>query len=134
MSTSEQSPWVERRYTDLHLHVQMRVRSTIPNEVEYEVRELSHDDDGDGDPFKFNCTTNTGGGGTTSYITASDVYIQGAINSDGKSVANFGDGKGYILGGQREHLTRLGPLFERLYDWAIKLLGDDGKRLAPRPL
>lgn len=131
MSAPEPGPWIERRYADLQLHVQMRVVNTAV--VDYEVRELSVYDDGEGDPLKFNCTTATGGNGVTTHIKASDVYIRGSIKFDGCSHTNFGDSSGYIHGCQREHLTRLGPLFERLFDWAIELIGH-AEFLRPSPL
>jgi len=127
----EPGPWIERRYADLQLHVQMRVCNSAV--VDYEVRELSFYDDGEGDPLKFVRTTNTGGSGITTHITAADVYIRGWIKFDGCSHTNFGDSNGYIHGCQREHLTRRGPLFDRLYDWAIELIGYE-EFLRPSPL
>lgn len=131
MSTPEPGPWVERRYPDLQLHVQMRVCN--PAVVDYEVRELSFYDDGDPDPLKFVCTTATGGSGITTHITASDVWIRGSIKFDGCSHNNFGDSTGYYHGCQREHLTRLGPMYDRLFDWAIELIGHE-ESLRPNPL
>ena len=132
MST-EPGPWEERRYDDLKLHA--RVRVCGGTSVDYEVRELSFCDDGDGEPLKFNCTSATGGSGVTTYIEAADVYLHGSLRFDGCSHNHFGDPnrRGYIHGCQREHLTRLGPLFDRLYDWAIELIGHE-EFLGPSPL
>lgn len=132
MDIPEPGPWIERRYPDLQLHVQMRVCGRFS--VDYEVRELSLYDDGDGEPLKFVCTTNTGGSGITTHITAADVYIHGTIKFDGCSHNYFGDPdrRGYIHGCQREQLTRLGTLFDRLYDWTIELIGHE-EFLRPSP-
>lgn len=73
MSTPEPGPWLERRYADLQLHVQMRVVNTAV--VEYEVRELIlYGDEAEGsDGLLFNCTTATGGSGVTPHIAAADA-------------------------------------------------------------
>jgi hypothetical protein len=132
MSTPEPSPWIERRYADLQLHVRMRKDHMAG--VEYEVRELTFYDDGDGDPLKFSYRPAEGCGVTTQDVEKADVWLCGTIKFDGCSHNNFGDTRGYIHGCQREHLTRLGPLFDRLFDWTIELIGDDGKYLCPSPL
>lgn len=135
MSTPEPGPWLERRYADLQLHVQMRVVNTAV--VEYEVRELIlYGDEAEGsDGLLFNCTTATGGSGVTPHIAAADVYLHGTIKFDGCSHNYFGDPdrRGYIHCCQREQLTRLGPLYDRLFDWTIELIGH-AEFLRPSPL
>jgi hypothetical protein len=113
----------------------MRVVNTAV--VDYEVRELTvYDDEAEGsDGLQFVCTTATGGSGVTSHITAADVWLRGSIKFDGCSHNYFGDSDrgGYIHGCQREQLTRLGPLYDRLFDWTIELIGH-AEFLRPSPL
>lgn len=124
---------MERRYEDLMLHV--RVRRADDAAVDYEVRELVFVDDGEGEPLKFACTDENGSSNVTLDINRADVMIRGWVKFDGCSHNNFGDpdNRGYYHGCQREHLTRLGPLYDRLYDWVIELIGHE-EFLRPSPL
>lgn len=121
----EHGPWAERRYEDLLFHARMRVVNASC--TEYEVRELSLYDDGEGDPLKFK--THEGPDNITSDLELADVFASGSIKFDGCSHNDFGGG-GYYHGCQREHLTRIGPLFDRLFDWTVELIGDKGGYLS----
>lgn len=61
------------------------------------------------------------------------MFSHGEIKFDGCSHNWFGNSNGYYHGCQREHLTRLGTLFERLFDLAIGLIGHE-EFLQPSPL
>ena len=107
--------WIERRYDDLELHV--RVHSHSEYSIEYEVRKILSTDP----VLLFEAPEGTSWKPTED-VEKGEIYIKGTIKWDGCSHNDFGDG-GYIHGCERKHLTRLGILYDRLFDWAIELLG-----------
>ena len=121
--TPEPGPWVDRLFPDLLLHARMRVVNSAV--VGYEVRTLSIYEEGE--PLCFHCMEDNHSD-VTPDVEKAEILVQGTIKFDGCSHNDFGDG-GYIHGCQREHMTRLGTMFDRLFDWAIKLIGDDGEYL-----
>lgn len=134
MSATPPGPWVERQYRDLMLHVRVRALETYA--IEYEAREIVFcTKDGGEEGFAFANATPAEAAPGTADIDNAVVFVRGEIKFDGCSHNWFGDPerKGYYHGCQREHLTRLGPLFDRLYDWAIELIGHE-EFLRPEPL
>lgn len=117
-------PWEERRFDDLLLHVRLR-RSSVAA-VDYEVRTLTVLDDGVGDSLKFETE-----GAPTADLGKATPLIKGFIKWDGCSHNDF---PSYYHGCQREHLTRLGPLFDRLFDWADEKIGGSEGYLSKGPL
>ena len=107
-------PWEERRFDDILLHARMRKANSAC--VDYEVRALVVYDDGVGDPIKFDFDD----GDPTNDLDKVAPFIKGFIKWDGCSHNEFSS---YYHGCQREHLTRLGPLFDRLFDWAEEKIG-----------
>lgn len=108
--------WETRIYESLRLHV--RVKKLSPAAVAYEVRDV-HVDEG---VLDFEHKDNACG--STSEVENAAILMSGTIKFDGCSDNRFGNG-GYIHGCFREHLTRLGPLYDHLYDWAIELIGNE---------
>ncbi len=115
-----EAPWEDRRFDDLLLHARLRVHN--PAVVDYEVRTLTVHDDGVGDPLKFDTE-----GDPTLDPDAAKPFIKGYIKWDGCSNNEF---PASYHGCQREHLTRLGPLFDRLFDWAAEKIGDGNRYLS----
>lgn len=110
--------WQERIYEDIELHVRVKASQAV---VDYEVRKLIMHDDGVGPALKFE-TFESGSNEMTTDVEKADILIKGYIRFDGCSNNNFGEG-GYIHACSREDMTRLGTLYDRLFDWAIKLIG-----------
>lgn len=110
---------VEHTYEELDLH--LVVKKSSDHYVDYEVRALTLFDDGKGPAFKF-IDKNTLD--PTTDFDRGDVLVKGTIKWDGCSHNNFGD-KGYLHGCSRHDLTRFSTLFNRLFDIAIDLIGNE---------
>jgi hypothetical protein len=108
-----ENQWENKVFTDLRLHV--RARKINNSCVEYEVREI---DTWDG-PYTYPSNKAME---STSNLEEADILLKGSIRFDGCSHNYFGEG-GYIHGCFREHMTRLGTLYDHLFDWAIELIG-----------
>ena len=109
--------WETRVYESLRLHV--RARKMNEAYVEYEVRDVFVDDG----HLSFKHKDNTHPG-DTSEVEEAEILVSGTIKFDGCSDTRFGDG-GYYHGCFREHMTRLGPLYDHLFDWAMELIGNE---------
>ena len=96
------------------LHARMRKANSAC--VDYEVRTLVVYDDGVGDPLKFDDVE----GDPTNDLDKVTPFIKGFIKWDGCSENDFSP---HYPGCGRGHLTRLGPLFDRLFDWAEGKIG-----------
>lgn len=104
-------PWEVRQYDDLWLHARMRLINGAA--CEYEVRTLIEHQDG----LLFQAFDKNGAEFWTKLIEETQPFIKGTIRSDGCSHNNFAEG-GYLHACRAQELVRLGPLFERLYEWA----------------
>ena len=111
--------WETRIYESLRLHV--RARKMNSAYVEYEVRDVEMDPEDGTLSFEHKDNTHPG---DTSEVEDARIFLRGTIKFDGCSDTRFGDG-GYYHGCFREHLTRLGPLYDHLYDWAMELIGNE---------
>ena len=107
------TPWTERRFDDLEFHVRMRLGDKA--DAEYEVRSLRRVG---GELWFVRVSSVTKAEGVTQDIGTSTLFASGAIIFHGSSHADFGTG---VQGGSRRDMTRLGPLFDRLFDLAIEL-------------
>jgi hypothetical protein len=105
--------WQEHRYEDLFLHV--RVKLANPSAMDYEVRDLVFCDDGTAPLLKF-VFGNTNE--PIADVEKATVLIKGFIKWDGCSNNDFSS----IHGCSRQEMVRLGELYTRLFDIAMKLM------------
>ncbi|MFI5297743.1 MAG: hypothetical protein ACHREM_06545 [Polyangiales bacterium] len=123
----EPGAWEERRYEDLELHARMRTVNTAM--VEYEVRVLVVHDDGNVPLLKFAWAEGPRRGLGGSDLDNAKLLVTGSIKFDGSSHNNFGDEHGYVHGHSRQELTRLGALYERLFDWTLERMPSNARFL-----
>lgn len=108
--------WTERRFDDLEFHVRMRLGDKA--DAEYEVRSLRRVGS---DLWFVRVSPQTKAEGVTQDFNLATRFASGTIVFHGSSHTEFGAG---VSGGSRRDMTRLGPLFDRLYDLAIGLFRD----------
>lgn len=119
-------PWVvDERYDDLEFHV--RARPINEACIGFEVFNLTVHDDGNGPPLKFEKSKGRGIEPTPN-IDEAIVLLKGSIKFDGCSDINFDNG-GYLHSCSRQELTRFGPLFNKLFDIAMRLMPNNGEFL-----
>jgi hypothetical protein len=118
--------WQVREHGDLWLHVRMRKTPNCDLWVDYEVRQLgTRDADG---KHRFLVDTPEGREETDD-PERKPPFLHGTIKWDGCS-HNYFDGEGrpgdgYLHGCGRGDMTRLGDLFDRLFDQALEMLGPE---------
>lgn len=120
MSAVAKGPWEEHRFEDIQFHA--RISTKGEGWIDYEVYDLTFYDDGEGPPLKFIAVERNGHGmaGLTNDIEKAERFMHGAIKWDGCSHNNFASE--YIHGCERKEMTRLGALFEKLFDIACWLM------------
>jgi hypothetical protein len=118
------SEWQERRWEDIELHARMRLENTCV--ATYEVRRLTLHDDGNGQPLKFFQNDYENGWDVTLDPEAAEVLLRGEIKWDGCSHNYFID---YIHACDRQELTRLGVMFDRLFEWALEMMPGNEEHL-----
>jgi len=115
---------IERRLEDLNglggFHIRAGGSSTW---MDYEVRILVLHDDGEGEPLKFQNANND----ITLDPEKAEIYLYGDIRWDGCSHNNFTN---YIHGCSRQEMTRLGRLFETIFDIAMEIMPGNGEYLS----
>lgn len=134
MSEEPKIVWlIDRRLKDADgtggFHI--RAKLSNPSVMDYEVRNLILWDVHEGEPLKFEFRDPTMNGGITasSDVEKGEIYLEGSIKFDGCSHNNFVDG-GYVHSCSRSEMTRLGRLFETLYDMALELMPDNREFLS----
>lgn len=107
-------------------HIRARLANSVV--MEYQVRNLFVCDDGEIEsPFRFEMKAYNGVIKGTIDIEKGNTYLLGSIKWDGCSHNTFTDN--YIHACSRQEMTRLGRLFERLYDIAMELIPGNGDYL-----
>jgi hypothetical protein len=125
------SDWREKYYEDIDLHVRVSKNLTGVS-VDYEVRDPMGR--ADNNVLLFQKPEEDGSYTPTENVEEGEVLVKGHIKWDGCSNNDFGE-SGYIHACSREGLTRLGTLYDRLFDWAMALMGEQSKEfLSPHPL
>ena len=111
--------WEGRAYPDLEYYV--RGRRINCAYAEYEVYELHVGCEVVEPPPGVAGHFENAVGSCTADLAAAEVFFKTEIKFDG--CANTW--MPYVHTCYREQLVRLGPLFDRLFDWTIELLGQD---------
>lgn len=111
--------WEDIKDTSLEVHIRVRLANEAC--MDFEVYALTLWDDGMGDPYKFIGADLK----PTPDINTAPPLIRGMIKFDGCSHSNFGDEHGYIHGCSREEMTRIGKIYELLFDIATKTIGKE---------
>lgn len=112
MHVVQERPWESRQFDDILLHARMRPVNEVVRV--YEVRELVKHEDG----LLFRDFDERGAERWTTDVEAVTPLVRGTIQTDGCSHNTFADG-GYVHACSVHEMTRLGVLFERLYNWAF---------------
>lgn len=116
--------WQTHEFRDLDFHVRVCLRS--PSWMDYEVRDVVGTD-AEGDRLLLA----SAGGREDDQSHDPDAVaplIVGSIKWDGCSHNTFTD-EGYVPGGGRRDMVRLGALFDRLFDIALALMSTNAEYL-----
>lgn len=116
---NDPTDWEGRAYPDLEYYARGRRINCAC--AEYEVYELHAGCDGVKSPPGVAGHFVSAARGCTADLAASEVFLKTEIKFDG--CANTW--MPYAHTCSREQLVRIGPLFDRLFDWTIELLGQD---------
>lgn len=123
--------WQSKYYEDINLHV--RVSKTSETSMDYEVYEPIGFGESGTLLFKKPKPPSYISHEPTEDVEEGQSLVAGYIKWDGCSNNYFGR-EGCIHACSREDLTRLSTLFNRLFDWAMELLGEHSKEfLEPMP-
>ena len=102
--------WDHIRYEDILIHILVNMAN--PSWMDFEVHNLMYYDDGEGSPYKFEAGKNR----ATKDFSESKPLITGSIKFDGCCHSDLG----HIHGCSREEMTRLGKVYDILYDLAME--------------
>jgi hypothetical protein len=117
VSSEAKGPWEEHRFEDIEFHVRVSLKEGCW--MDYEIFDLVLFDDGEGPPLKFIVEHPEGGPDTeTTDIEKATRFMHGCVKWDGCSHNNFDSA--YIHGCERKEMTRIGILFDKLFDLACE--------------
>lgn len=116
---------IEKRFESIGTYVRLRTRNN-GLAVEFEVKCLQLHDDGNGEPYKFIKKGSTHSGVYTQEPDEGENLIIGVIKWDGCSDVEF---TSPMHGCSRSDMTRIGELFERLFDLAGELMPEHKENL-----
>ena len=118
--------WTTRDMADLKFHVRTRGQQSL----EFEVRDIvGGETDG---TLYFHASEYEGSNNLTSVVEQAELFASGFIRFDGCANVNWHGDRGMMHGCGREDMTRLGPLFDRLYDLAIEAMPEHAHYLGRR--
>ena len=120
---------IERRLEDEDRNGGFHIRAGGSESwMNYEVHNLICWPNNKGEPLSFESEDERGSVVGVSDIDKATSYLTGSIKWDGCSHNTFNDN--YIHACSRQEMTRLGKLFETLYDIALELMPKNGDYLS----
>jgi hypothetical protein len=113
VSGEAKGPWEDHLLEDIQFHVRIKMKGE--HWMDYEVHDIA-DEDSEGQKL-FAFENEHGTDDLTPDIEKAIIFMHGAIKWDGCSHNNLQE---YIHGCARKDMTRIGTLFEKLFDIACE--------------